>query len=468
MSAGEKKSLFGLSAEDKARLLEEMRQRFAGRSESPTRERVSTAPEFVAPSAAGVPDEHCRFADMPGFQQLRVQQSIARQLGILDPFFACHEGLAKARTVIGGRSLLNFSTYDYLDLNGHPKVNAAAAEAMRLYGTSAGASRLVSGERPPHRELERALADFLGVEDVLSFVSGHATNVSTLGHLFKPGDVIYHDALAHNSLIMGAVLSGATRLPFAHNSCRDLERLLMETRAAHRRAVIVTEGLFSMDGGIPDLPRLLELKKRHKAFLMVDEAHALGVLGATGRGLAEHFGVDPADVDIWMGTLSKTLCGCGGFIAGRAELIDHLKFSAPGFVYSVGMSPPLAAASAAALGILQREPERVAKLQALSRFFLTEARACGLDTGEATGYAIVPVLTGNSVVAGLLAAALFQRRINVMPIIYPVVKENSARLRFFLSSAHDEDSLREALDATASELSKARQEAERLAQGDGR
>lgn len=459
MTDSSKKSLFGLSAEDKARLMDEMRQRFAGRGAAPRRDREN------APPAPPVPDEHCRFEDMPGFRQMRVQHGIARQLGILNPFFACHEGLAKERTVIGGKSYLNFSTYDYLDLNGHPELNAAASAAMERHGTSASASRLVSGERPPHRALEQALAGLIGTEDALVFVSGHATNVSTLGHLFKPGDVIYHDALAHNSIILGAVLSGATRLAYAHNSCEDLERLLTETRARHRRAIIVTEGLFSMNGSIPDLPRLLELKKRHKAFLMVDEAHALGVLGATGRGLAEHFGVDPAGVDIWMGTLSKTLCGCGGFIAGSAALVEYLKFTAPGFVYSVGMSPPVAAASATALAIMLREPERVARLQAISLLFLDEAKRRGLDTGDARGYAIIPILTGNSVVAGLLAAALFERGINVMPIIYPAVEEGAARLRFFLSCAHSGDGVRQALDATAEELPRVRELAERLSRG---
>jgi 7-keto-8-aminopelargonate synthetase-like enzyme len=310
----------------------------------------------------------------------------------------------------------------------------------------------VAGERPQHAALEKALANLYGAADALVFVSGHATNVSTLAALLGARDAVYHDALAHNSLILGAVLSGAARYPYPHNDCAALEQLLRRTRAGHERAIIVTEGLFSMDGSLTRLPELIALKRGHACFLMVDEAHSLGTVGASGKGAAEHFGCDPAEVDIWMGTLSKTFCGCGGFIAGCRELVELLKFTAPGFVYSVGMSPPLAAASAKALELMLREPERVARLQDLGGFFLREARNRGLDTGYAQGYAIIPVIVGNSLVAGALAARLFDRGINVLPVAYPVVEEGMARLRFFVSSEHREADILAALDALAEEL----------------
>lgn len=450
MTNAQPKNLFGLSEQDKVSLLAKLRR---NQGDAQTRERVDLAE---------IPDKFVRFEELPGYKQLRIQHAVAQQTGILNPFFACHDGIAKQTTSIGGTPYLNFSTYDYLDLNGHPEIMRAATEAMHQYGTSASASRLVSGERPPHRALETALAELYGAENCLAFVSGHATNVSTIAQLFGRKDVIFHDSLSHNSIVQGGLSSGAKRFSFPHNDMTALEEMLRAHRGEYQRALIVTEGLFSMDGHIADLPALITLKKRHKCFLMVDEAHSLGVLGQTGRGVAEHFGMDPSEVDIWMGTLSKTLCGCGGFIAGSAVLIEYLKFTAPGFVYSVGMSPPLAAASRTALDIMLREPWRVRKQQAISRFFVDQARARGLDTGGADGYAVVPIHLGGSLLAGVLATALFNRRINVLPIIYPVVEEGAARLRFFLSAAHDEATALQALDAVAEELPKARERTESI------
>lgn len=399
----------------------------------------------------------------PSFGRLRSKLSFERlvelgeSLGMENPLFLCHDHIAKATTSIGGKEYLNFSTYDYLDINGHPELTAAVTRAAQLYGTSAGASRLVGGERPPHRQLEKAIADLYEVEDCITYVSGHAANVSTLGFLFGSRDVIFHDGLAHNSLVQGAKLSGATRISYPHNDPDALEVLLKEKRACYKRAVIVTEGLFSMDGNVPDLPRLIELKKKYDCMLMVDEAHSLGVLGATGRGIREHFGVNQHDVDMWMSTLSKSLCGCGGFIAGTKELVDFLKYGSPGFVFSVGMPPIVAAACNKALEIMLREPERVHKIQHISQYFLQYAQSKGLDTGVAQGYANVPIMLGDSMLAGLLAALLFKRGVYVMPITFPAVKEGQARLRFFLSASHSEENVRDAVDKVVEELPKARQ-----------
>lgn len=195
---------------------------------------------------------------------------------------------------------------------------------------------------------------------------------------------------------------------------------------------------------------------------MLDEAHSLGVLGATGRGTAEHFGINPKEVDLWMGTLSKTCCGCGGYIAGSAEVVELLKFTSPGFVYSVGMSPVLAAASDRAIHLMLAEPERVKKLQEVSHEFVRYAKEKGLDTGAAEGYAVVPLMLGSSLLAGKLAARLFERKVNVMPIIYPVVEEGAARLRFFLSAAHDMEHIHRAIDLVCEELPKAREEVTKM------
>lgn len=398
-----------------------------------------------------------------GFNRMRSKLSFARlvemgaKMGLDNPLFLCHDRAAKATAQIDGKEYLNFSTYDYLDLNTHPEITEAVTEAARLFGSSAGASRLVGGERPPHRQLEQAVARLYGVEDCIAYVSGHATNVSTLGFMFGPRDAIFYDGLAHNSLMQGARLSGAERYSYTHNDCDALESLLKAHREKHKRAVIVTEGLFSMDGNIPDLPRLIRLKKQYDCMLLVDEAHSFGVLGATGRGAHEYFGIDAHEVDMWMSTLSKSMCGCGGFIAGSSELVEFLRYGSPGFVFSVGMPPIVAAACNKALELMLREPERVHKLQRISQYFLEYAQSKGLDTGAAQGYAIVPVMVGDSMAAGSLANLLFKRGLYVMPITFPAVKEGEARLRFFLSAAHSEEQIRQALDAVAEELPRARE-----------
>lgn len=405
-------------------------------------------------------DEAQEEGSASSFNRMRNKLSFERlvamgaSMGMRNPLFLCHDRAAKATTSIEGKEYLNFATYDYLDLNTHPEITAAVVHAAELYGTSAGASRLVGGERPPHQELERALADLYEVEDAIVYVSGHATNVSTLGFLFGPRDLILHDNLAHNSLIQGARLSGATRLSYPHNDPEALERILQEKRGDFKRAIIVTEGLFSMDGNIPDLPRIVELKKQYDCMLLVDEAHSLGILGATGRGAREYFDINPTDVDMWMSTLSKSMCGCGGFIAGTHELVEYLKYGSPGFVFSVGMPPVVAAACKTALDLMLREPERVQRLQHISKYFLEYAQSKGLDTGAAQGYANVPVIVGDSMVAGFMANAIFNRGVYAMPITFPAVKEGTARLRFFISAAHTEENVRTALDIVAEELPK--------------
>ncbi|TSE31188.1 aminotransferase class I/II-fold pyridoxal phosphate-dependent enzyme [Tepidimonas charontis] len=405
-----------------------------------------TAPQTTATRSlyrAKVPEAFTRFDRHPGYEKMLVPKAAADRLGLRNPFFIAHDGVAGAVTRINGREFINFSSYNYLGLAGHPAVNKAAKDAIDRYGTSASASRLVAGERPIQRELEEALAELYEVEDCVVFVSGHATNVSTIGYLFGPKDLVIHDSLIHNSVLEGIKLAGSTRRSFTHNDTAMLDNILAEIRGQFERVLIVVEGHYSMDGDIPDLPALIDIKRRHGCFLMVDEAHALGVLGATGKGIREHYGVPGKDVDIWMGTLSKTLAGCGGYIAGERALVEHLKYAAPGFVYSVGIAPPLAAASLAALRIMLNEPERVARLQENGRMFLKMAKESGIDVGTSQGFAIVPAITGSSLKAAKLSNRLFDSAINVQPIVYPAVEEKAARLRFFLSSLHTEAQIKQ-------------------------
>jgi 8-amino-7-oxononanoate synthase len=391
--------------------------------------------------AADIPEKFYRLHLHPGYQQLRIINDGAARLGVTNPYFKVHDGIAGVTTRIEGREYVNYASYNYLGFCGDPRVSAAAKAAIDRHGTSVSASRLVSGERSVHRELERAIAAAYGVDDAVAFVSGHATNVTVIGHLFGPRDLILHDALIHNSVLQGIKLSGAHRLPFPHQDLAALDAILADQRRKFERVLIVVEGIFSMDGDYPDLPRMVDIKRRHHAWLMVDEAHSFGVMGRTGLGIREHFGLSGSDVEIWMGTFSKTLASCGGFIAGEAALTEHLKFLAPGFLYSVGMPPPTAAAALAALECMLEEPARVTALQQRGILFRNEARAAGIDVGFSTGLAIVPAITGSSAKAVQLAQALFERGIHVQPILYPAVPEKAARLRFFISSGHTEEQI---------------------------
>ncbi|MGY0585781.1 MAG: aminotransferase class I/II-fold pyridoxal phosphate-dependent enzyme [Paraglaciecola chathamensis] len=383
-----------------------------------------------------IPEKFYRFDQHPGYRQMKLMDQGASQLGLDSPFFKVHDALAGATTTIDGRELINFASYNYLGLNGHPEVHKASIDAIYKYGTSVSGSRIMSGERPIHRELEQKIANIYGVDDSLVYVSGHATNVSTIGYLFGHKDLIIHDEYVHNSSIVGSQLSGAKRLSFKHNDMDALARILEQHRHQFERVVIIVEGLYGMDGDYPDLPRLIELKKQYHSFLMIDEAHSFGVLGQTGKGLREVYGCPGTDVDIWMGTLSKTLSSCGGFIAGESALIDNLRYLSPGFLYSAGIPAPTAAAALSSLQMMEREPERITQLHHISTYFLEQARSAGLDTGASEGIAIVPIIIGSSVKTARLAENLFQQGVNVQSIIYPGVPENSARLRFFISYDH--------------------------------
>lgn len=406
---------------------------------------ISPAPAYSPPP------EHCTFALMPDYLRLRQELDRAKATDS-NPFFTVHGGTAAATTEIGGRSLLNFASYNYLGLSGEPRVAAAAQAAIERYGTSVSASRLVSGERPVHRELERAIAAFLGTEDCIAYIGGHATNVTTIGHLFQEKDLILYDALSHNSIREGCRLSGATAMEFPHNDWQALDRLLQEHRRHYEKVLVAIEGIYSADGDLALLPEFVRVKTQHKAFLLVDEAHSIGVLGARGRGIGEHFGIAARDVDLWMGTLSKSFASCGGYIAGEFALVEYLKYTAPGFVFSVGMTPANAAAALAALEILEAEPERVAVLQERSRLLLSLAREGGLDTGNSHDSPVVPIIVGESDRAVRLSQVLAQQGINVQPMVYPSVPYNGARLRFFVSCLHTEAQIRQTVRVLADEL----------------
>ena len=311
----------------------------------------------------------------------------------------------------------------------------------------------MAGERPGHLSLEKALADHYDTEACVVMVSGHATNVTTIGALLEPGDVIFHDALSHNSIVTGAQLSGAQRRSFAHNDLDALETLLGATRHEHRRALIVVEGLYSMDGDAPDLAALIALKQRYDAWLMVDDAHGLGVLGRTGIGLAEHCDVDPArgrhldghalEDAVRLRRLHRRTGGADRVpeMHRRRLRLQRRHLAAARRRRRDGRST-----------IMHAEPERVERLRQNGQLFLSCAKKHGLDTGTSLGLAVIPVIVGDSLKSVTLSDRLFKRGINVQPIIHPAVPERASRLRFFITSEHTPEQIRETVDAVAEEL----------------
>lgn len=404
-----------------------------------------------------VPEESWKIAEFPEVKALAQRFEMAKLVGLDNPYFSVHAGTARDTSVVDGKELVHFSGYNYLGFSGRAEVVASAQEAAGRYGTSVSASRVASGERPIHRELEQGIAEHLGVDDAILYVSGHATNVTTVGHILDKEDLVIHDALIHDSIFQGIKLSGAARRPFAHNSIDSLEHILANVRSNFRRVLICVEGIYSMDGDICDLPNLLRLKKKYQCLLLVDEAHSIGVLGHQGRGVGHHFrGLNPRDVDLWMGTLSKSFASVGGYIAGSTALIEYLKYTAPGFVYSVGLAPPNVAAAMTSLQLMQQEPEVVERLRSNSLFFLKACKKLGLDTGLAAGAAVVPVIVGDSLTCMQLSSTLKEKGINVQPIVYPAVEDESSRLRFFISSLHSEEQLLFAAQTTRDALDELR------------
>ncbi|SDE84516.1 type I polyketide synthase [Streptomyces griseoaurantiacus] len=421
----------------------------------PPPSRTAAAPAATAPAvplpAAPLPapappvrqerefEEWAEYAELQG----RLRQA---RLGGANPYGRVHEGHNAGRATVDGRPVLNFASFNYLALSHHPRVRRAAQEAIDRYGTSSSATPLLCGETPLHHELDTEIASFLGTEDAIVFAGGHATNVATVGHLLGPDDLVLHDEWIHDSAVRGSILSGARRRPFPHNDWRALDALLDAQRARHRRALVLIEGAYSQDGDIPDLRRFIEVKKRHGAMLMIDEAHSIGVLGRTGRGIGEYFGVDRGEVDLWMGTLSKALGSLGGYIAARRPLVEYLRFTAPLHIFSTGISPANTAAALEAIRVVKDDPRRVARLRRLAEHFRDEARARGFDIGVSRASAVIPVVIGDWERTMALSHTLLERGVNVMPIGYPAVARDQCRLRFFVNADHTEEDLDHSLD----------------------
>jgi 8-amino-7-oxononanoate synthase len=379
-----------------------------------------------------------------------------------NPFFAPIDSLGAEAERRGDR-FVSFANYDYLGLASHPRVKADAADALDQLGVGALASRLVGGERSTHQLLEEEVAAFLGTESSLALVSGYLTNLTTITHLMAGRDALFIDELSHNSIASAAKSSGSEVVVFRHNDLDHLDDLLAANRENYRNALIVVEALYSMDGDIVDLPRIVEIKERHQAWLLVDEAHSLGVLGATGRGISELAGIDPNRIDLIIGTMSKTLASCGGFIAAKRSITEWMRYSLPGFVYSVGLSPVITAAARAALQLMQEESWRIDRLTKNAELFRQCAQEADLDTGPAIGRGVVPILFGSSQETMLASHYLLEQGFYCPPIVQIGVPKDQPRLRFFISATHTEDDIRRVIAALGTRPAAAAEAPEQVA-----
>jgi 8-amino-7-oxononanoate synthase len=416
----------------------------------------AAAEQPAIPAETDQPRRKSVVDDFAGYRALQRRFHDLESTGMQIPFFQPRDGVSHSVIRREGQSLISFSGYNYLGLNGHPAVLSAAKNAIDKYGTSASASRIVAGQIELHGELEQRLANFLGTDDALIFISGYLTNVSVISHLLARPDAVIYDSGAHNSIITGARLSGAKTFTYQNGDWDELDRLLERERGGFRRGLIVAEGVYSMDGQILDLKKLVEIKKKHDVLIMVDEAHSFGIVGDTGRGVCEAAGLPVDSIDVYMGTLSKTLASSGGYIAGDAGLIEYMRFLCPGLVFSVGLSPSDTAAALAALEILEREPHRPRRLRDRARFFRQVARENGLTIGGDEESPVASLVVGDDKLAVALSHNLLAHGIEVQPIVRPAVSATTARLRFFLTANHTEEQIRATVPVVAQELEKLR------------
>ena len=436
----------------KIRTCDDLVECIAMRMFDPADRAVGWRPRSAEPPVARAAPQAMAEAGVDAFPECRVLEDRLAGLasaGLANPFLIPNEAVSGRTARIAGRDVVSFASFDYLGLAGHPDVTRAAKEAIDRFGCSASASRMVGGNTSILDELDAALAAFVGTERAVVFPCGYGTNASVFGHLCGAGDLILYDELAHNSIVQGTAGSAAGKRPFRHNDHMQLDGLLRDLRPKYRRVVVAIEGVYSMDGDFPDLPRFIEVKNRHDALLYVDEAHSIGTMGPGGRGICEHFGVDPADGDLWMGTISKALGSGGGYLAGSERLIRWLGCTTPAFVFSTACSPPNTAAALEAIRVIGRESWRVTRLRERAELFLKLALDAGLDTGPSHDTPVIPVILGSSSRAIRVSQGLLDRGINARPILYPAVRESAARVRFFLTCEHSEEQIVQAVEAIA-------------------
>lgn len=370
----------------------------------------------------------------------RIRQLMDRNAYFFETPISSHDGVW---VVIDGRRMLMLGSYQYLGMHCHPKLHVAARAALDEFGTGHHGARLLTGTTTLHKELERRLAQLMRTDDALVYSSGYVTNLSTISTLVDRSCVVIGDSLNHASIVDGCRMSGAEFLPFEHNDMDSLAAKL--ALASGRRTLVVVDAVFSMEGDIVDLPSVVELCKQHQAMLMVDEAHSMGVLGKTGRGVQEHFGLADGDIDVKMGTLSKTFASMGGFVAANEEIITFLRHHARGYIFSGALTNPQVAAAIAAIDVLEQEHEWVEKLREIRDYYVSRLRQLGFDLGD-TQTPIVPIMTKNEALTIEMTARCRQMGLMVVPVAFPAVPLNAPRLRTCISSLHTKEDIDFAID----------------------
>lgn len=348
-----------------------------------------------------------------------------------------------ARVLVNGREMGMFASYSYLGLVGHPRINAAARDAIDKYGTGTHGVRTLAGTLTLHRELEDTIAAFKNAEASITFSSGYVTNLTVVSTLVGRGDYVISDKLNHASIVDGCMMSGAKFLRFKHNDMEALEQRLQQAEPGVSKLVI-SDSVFSMDGDIINFPRMVELCKKYNAWLMIDEAHSVGVLGKCGKGIEEHFGLHDV-IDIKMGTLSKTIPSVGGYVAGKKDVIEYLRHASRAYIFSAALPPAQAAAAKAAFEVILDEPWRVEKLTRNARQFIGGLKRRGFDTLY-TETAIVPVVCGTDELAYQMTREAQHHDLFVLPVVSPAVPPGLARLRATVTAAHETDEIENAMD----------------------
>jgi 8-amino-7-oxononanoate synthase len=344
---------------------------------------------------------------------------------------------------VNGREMGMYASYSYLGLVGHPRINAAAKAAVDKFGTGTNGVRTLAGTLTIHTELEETIANFKHAEAAVTYSSGYATNLSVISTLMGRGDYVLSDKLNHASIVDGCLMSGAEFRRFRHNDMAHLETMLQNVPDGAAKMVIA-DSVFSMDGDIIDLPKVIELTKKYKAWLMIDEAHSVGVLGKRGTGIEEHFGLGDV-IDIKMGTLSKTIPSVGGYVAARKEIITYLRHASRAYIFSAALPPAQAAAANEAFKVILDEPERIEKLNLNTQQFIGGLKSMGFDT-MLTETAIVPVLCGDDETAFAITRECQHNDVFVLPVVSPAVPEGLARLRATVTAAHEPSEIERAMD----------------------
>ena len=347
------------------------------------------------------------------------------------------------RVLVNGREMGMYASYSYLGLVGHPRINAAALAAVEKYGTGTHGVRTLAGSLTLHRELEETIADFKHAEAAVTYTSGYVTNLTVVSTLIGRGDYVISDKLNHASLVDGCLMSGAKFLRFRHNDMEALELRLQQVPSGASK-LVVADSVFSMDGDVIDFPKVVELCQKYDAWLMIDEAHSVGVLGKTGRGIEEHFGME-GTIDIKMGTLSKTIPSVGGYVAAKKEIINYLRHASRAYIFSAALPPAQAAAAKAAFEVILDEPWRIQKLNANTAQFINGLKERGFDTLH-TETAIVPVICGTDEVAYEITRTVQNRDVFVLPVVSPAVPPGLARLRATITAAHEPDEIQHAME----------------------